>query len=176
METKALMVEIRDARDADRKALQDVHVASWQDSYVGAFPTTFLASELPGRMANYWSRQTLPGDDLVLVATGTQMMGFIAVEIQAQGPYCHNLHVDPAYRGAGIGGQLLYAAAGRLIGMGHSRLSLDVFEMNTRTRAYYRRLGGAEGVARPDRLFGYDVSSIPVVWTDISALRDRLGA
>ena len=52
------------------------------------------------------------------------------------------LYVNPAYRSAGVGAQLLRAIAGRALSCGAGRLHWDVLAGNKRAEQFYQRHGG----------------------------------
>ncbi len=88
------------------------------------------------------------------------------------GTHLDNLHVRPGLRGDGIGTRLLHAVTSHvLVHHPGEGLFLWVFELNTRTRAYYERLGGQEVerevIPAPG---GGTVSHCRCVWPDIEIL------
>jgi GNAT superfamily N-acetyltransferase len=83
-----------------------------------------------------------------------------------------NLHVIPGQRGGGVGTQLLHALTGH-VSTYHPRegLFLWVYELNTRTRAYYERLG-AKQIERAEinASGGGTVAEWLYAWPDIEFL------
>ena len=71
----------------------------------------------------------------------TLLISLIALRVKRDGLYISSLAVDPAYRGQGIGTQLLSAAEALGRELGVSRVSLDVVDSNARARALYKRCG-----------------------------------
>lgn len=63
--------------------------------------------------------------------------------------YLSGLAVDEAYRGHGIGGELMDRVEGLAAAAGSARVSLICFERNERAMAFYRRRGYREIARRP---------------------------
>ena len=86
-----------------------------------------------------------PGHWQIITADGTAI-GMIDIDYRPDEIYLGRIEIDPGYQGRGIGGQLISALIGEARQKGQE-LVLDVFVINYRARALYRRLGLTE-VAR----------------------------
>ena len=159
------------ARAADLPAIRDLQVASWRRAYRGILPDAFLEDGVVAALSDRWA--SLPGKAWIVDTAwvGGALAGFISVD-RGHGPgaYIDNLHVARDAQGRGVGKALVAGAAATLHGEGVARLWLTVIDRNARARAFYRRLGGAEGAMMPERLYGQPIRALPVEWTDLSAL------
>lgn len=157
---------IRDAREADRDAIAALQTASWRDVYAGALPPAFLRDGLAAGMAEKWRGRAFGPPLLVLVeeAGDGALAGFVCCLTDRDPPYVDNLHVDPGLRSRGTGSRLMGACFARLRGLGHDACALTVWDRNARARAFYARLGGTEGAARPADLMGHPVREVPVAF------------
>ena len=116
-----------------------------------------------------------PGQFGLLALNGTMAVGFAFAFPWAHerwGTLLDNLHVLPGQRGGGMGTQLLHALTGHVITHHpHEGLFLWVYELNTRTRAYYERLGAKQieraEISAPG---GGTIAEWLYAWADIEVL------
>lgn len=159
------------ARRDDLKQIEAIQIASWQSAYRGLGSEAFLGEEVPDIMARKWARLPGPGWIALVARQGDRIDGFAALEIGHEGgPHVDDLHVDPRSRGHGDGRALMAALACEVLSRGRCTMWLTVLRDNTPTRAFYLAIGGIEGAAGPDDLFGQSIISLPVVWDDPAAL------
>jgi ribosomal protein S18 acetylase RimI-like enzyme len=119
-------IEIRPASPADAVALRALFLAARREAFFWAEP----ASLLPGDF------DAATQDEPILVAfLNDQIVGFVSWWPPEN--FVHNLFVDPAHQGRGIGQQLLTAAL-RQIGR---PATLKCVQKNTRALEFYRRHG-----------------------------------
>jgi GNAT superfamily N-acetyltransferase len=134
------------AYDAD--VIARLHALSWRSAYRGILIDAYLDGDiLAERQAHWHARLDSPKADQFgfLALLDEKPVGFAFAfphEDAHWGTNLDNLHVLPGLRGGGIGSRLLHAVTSHVItqfpGEG---LYLWVYELNTRTRAYYERLG-----------------------------------
>ncbi len=160
---------VRSIRPSDRPHIVAIQTESWQDSYVDALPEAYLASQLVEDLERHWHKIHIQPDDIVLVAEEKGIIGFIAVWCRPD-PYIDNLHVTPSKRSKGVGSKLMASAARQMIQQGHQTAYLWVIESNKKAIRLYERLGGVRTEQAIKNLFGYQVPSIKIVWSDISVL------
>ncbi|MFB6073491.1 MAG: GNAT family N-acetyltransferase [Haloarculaceae archaeon] len=133
---------VRPAQSADRPAIRDVARRSLQASYsLGPQAITGAVEEWYGeeRLA-----ATLADEDRLLLVheEDGQVVGFSESEISGEGVGTILwLHVDPAYRGEGIGSELFEATRERLWGLGAVHLQGRVLEDNAEGNEFYRERG-----------------------------------
>ncbi|MEL7117171.1 MAG: GNAT family N-acetyltransferase [Pseudomonadota bacterium] len=138
---------------------------SWQAAYRGMLPDTFLDAEVPGLLRERWSYW--PGGDwrVETVWSAQFLLGFVSVDLaHAGGAYVDNLHVAPAAQGQGIGRVLMQNAAAHALPVGV--LWLTVIDKNAGARAFYTGLGGLEGPAATELLYGQEVTTHKMIWTE----------
>lgn len=165
-----LPVTIRDAKRSEFQALARLQIRSWRDVYKGILPDSYLNDEIDEDLSRRWEALRPTGDDLVLVADRSGLLGFITVWCKPD-PYIDNLHVEPEKRSGGVGELLMRSAASRLLQHGYDRVSLYVAARNDRAADFYRRLGGQFGeIERLHQKNGGDVDAIEVIWTDLAKL------
>ncbi len=164
-------IERRPARVKDLEAICALQVASWRRAYRGMVSDAFLGDPVVEVLGKRWA--VLPGGAWVVdcVWQAEDLLGFVSVDRAHEGgPYVDNLHVAYHAQGQGIGRALMAGTAAQLVAEGQDSLWLTVIRENHPTRAFYARIGGAEGPAFPERLFGEPIHALPVRWNDLPAL------
>ena len=176
MQTPSL--EIRPVTGGDAEVLARLHTESWRRAYRGILRDEYLDGDIfAERQALRRSRLQCPRHDQfgLLALSGTTAVGFAFAVPGADerwGTLLDNLHVLPYQRGGKIGTRLLHALTGHVIthhpGEG---LFLWVYELNTRTRAYYERLG-ARKIERAEITApgGGTIAEWLYAWPDIDVL------
>jgi len=176
-----MSVTLRRAGADDAAAIADLQTRSWQDAYAGQLDEGFLAKTLPGALAGYWAGafdDRDPRDVVLLADRAGRLDGFIALGRAAADPhlaFIDHVHVDPGLRRHGLGRQLMAAAAREARVQGRGAAYLMVLSTNAAALAFYRRLGGHVGEARPDRVLGLDVTARRVDWPDLDGLLAACG-
>ena len=175
-------VVLRDARLGDRDAISALHFSSWLSAYRGMLPDGYLDGPLKRELEVYW-RDALPraGEmDTILVAEcDGSLCGFIAAwnDPERDGmAFIDNLHVDPARRGAGVGGKLMAEVARRLKAKNYRGAYLWVFAQNKGARRLYERLGGTFQREMDKPISGHPVVQAEYVWSSLSDLADTQSA
>jgi hypothetical protein len=165
---------IRAATAADADAIAALHAASWRSAYRGILTDGTLGPLLDGERRAHWRAKlaALSADDTVLIADG---LGFVAAWANGDpgfGAYIDNLHVHPERRSAGIGRRLLGTAMRQVASRGETRAYLWVFDANTRTIEFYRRLGGEIVEHGFDEIDGLRVPQSRIIWRDTLRLAE----
>ncbi|SFR48218.1 GNAT family N-acetyltransferase [Litoreibacter janthinus] len=170
MKTSLNHVRIRRLDDADLGAVAEVQLHSWRGTYADVLPRDYLGAPMERDIAQRWSAG-LTECDLLFGAfdTSGKILGFAATRLGEE-PYLDNLHMLEAARGGGASYLLMAHLADALAALGGHTLWLTVVDTNLRARAFYRRLGGVEGTAGSDQMFGQTVTSLPVRWEDLAEL------
>lgn len=163
-------MDIRPANQDDLPMIASIHSTSWRDAYSGFLPADYLAGQVQLDLQAYWDQQQILPRDVVLVAdTSDGPVGFVAVWCRPS-PFVDNLHVAPSMRSGGIGAELMRAAAGRLITLGHSTAYLWVFESNVAAVRFYERLGAVRIRPAMKEFLGQGVLCVRMEWSDLSAI------
>jgi len=166
-------VEVRKATEADLPGIAALHIQSWRSAYAGILSTEFLGEPLEREFTCYWRDVDLRTGDVVQVVENGGLCGFIAVWCRPL-PYIDNLHVKPSLRSQGIGSTLLISAAEELLARGHKTAYLWVFESNQKAVQFYEQLGGVKMEEVPQDIFGHKITSLKIVWNDLTVITTRL--
>lgn len=162
-------MKIRCARQPDLEQIAALHVESWRDAYAAVLPKQYLAEQLGADLLHHWRSANIRSSDVVLVAEGAAIIGFIAVWCRPL-PFIDNLHVKPGHRSKGVGSALMNSAARELVNLNHESAYLWVVESNRRAIHFYRKLGGVSTDRKIKNLFGHMVPNVKFVWPDITIL------
>ena len=161
---------IRAARAKDARAVAEVHVASWRDTYRGLLPDEYLERlSVDDREATWlgvFADPDLRSGAFVAEVDG-RIVGFAsfgpsrdedASERTGEVPA---IYVDPAVLGTGVGRELLEAATMALRDANFARGTLWVLAANSLARRFYEEAGWGWDGAVSTHLF--DCANEPVV-------------
>ena len=162
-------MQIRPAEATDMDTVAALHAANWRASYRGMLPDAYLDNEVGDDLQRQWQRAFIAPNDVVLVASDPDIVGFIAVWCRPD-PFIDNLHVDPGRRSQGVGAKLMRASGALLRQNGHNAAYLWVLEDNRRAVAFYERLGGVAVERAVKPIFANDVPHLKIAWPDLLAL------
>jgi GNAT superfamily N-acetyltransferase len=167
----ARALSLRLATPDDAVLIAGIHASSWQATYRGLLPDTFLDSEVARERAAYWqARMSAPGSErrLVLIAElAGEPVGFVCVERQPEstwGVLLDNLHALPDHQGMGVGKLLMRAAEDWARAQGEKQLYLYVLEGNAPAIGFYERQGWRFAGAEPDHMGGKDITALRYVY------------
>ncbi|MEO6039557.1 MAG: GNAT family N-acetyltransferase, partial [Saprospiraceae bacterium] len=127
-----------------------LHADSWRRTYRGILRDDFLGSEVFHDRKAVWEQkfEAPPANQWVLLALeADQLAGFICVyggKDARWGSFIDNLHVAYAWKGQGIGANLMQAAAAWLRkNHPEAGMYLWVYEANVAARRFYKKMGAA---------------------------------
>jgi ribosomal protein S18 acetylase RimI-like enzyme len=182
------MATIRQAAVGDAAQIARVHVESWQTTYRGIMPDSFLDQLSYERRAEYWV-ETLSN------ATGSQFM-YVA-EVDSGTPYAkivgfamggpertgdpdyqgeiYAIYLLKAYQRQGLGLGLIQAIVERLYHTDMHSMLIWVLAQNA-ARHFYEALGGQAVRTQIVTIAGINFDEIAYGWTDITALRPLVSA
>ena len=173
---------LRPATPGDCDALGAVHARSWQETYRGLLPDTFIDGLTAASRSALWRRviDGAPvGETRVIVAEcDGGVIGFGAITPQrdaaltAQG-YATEitaLYLLRAHRRKGIGRALVAALAGLVAAQGAGGLALWVLDGNTQPADFYARLGGQIVADKTDTRDAVVLKETAYGWADAAAL------
>jgi len=166
-------LKIRPALDTDDGAIANVHLRTWQESYVGQLSQEFLdglqIEEWNAQWRNRFSRiNEWPCPDiLVLENEEGLVVGMAAVgacrdtgatamvgELQA-------IYLRSEYSGRGWGRELQDVCFKRLRELGYSCATLWVLDSNTRARNFYEKSGWkSDGAQKEDQIGDQTVTEL----------------
>ncbi|MES1183855.1 MAG: GNAT family N-acetyltransferase [Myxococcales bacterium] len=158
---------IRHARPSDAEDIARVHIASADES-LAHLAREWPASDL-NRRTEQWQASLQAADRLDMVATvADQVVGFIGGGPPRQqhisgGVEIYVVHVLPAHRRAGIGGQLWDLACTSLRGPAHAPLYLETLA-ELPCCAFYDARGGEVLTRSAGTFFGGAVTHLAYYW------------
>ena len=142
---------VRAARPQDAHAVARVRMISWQATYRGIVPQSFLDALTPAESEEGWravAAGEMPGSELVVCEVDGDVVGF-ACYGAARPPnfgYSGELYATyylPQAMGKGYGTQAVAQVVAGLKRLGHSDMILWVMEANARGRRFYDGIGGS---------------------------------
>jgi L-amino acid N-acyltransferase YncA len=171
-------LDIREAALADVAAIAKVHVDSWCTAYIGILPDGYLANmSYEGRERAWRNNFNKRGSrEFVYVAEGEkgEVVGFASGGPERNG--------DPLYRGElyavyllqrfqrqGIGRQLSFAVARRLLQVGYDSMIVWVLAQNP-SRGFYEALGGEAVFEKPIEVGEAKLVEVAYGWKDLRLL------
>jgi GNAT superfamily N-acetyltransferase len=178
-----MILDVREARLVDAKALARVEVESWRDTYPTLLPKSYLSKTLGmGRTRASWRRRLMEGGETTIVIVPRRaperVLGY-ATYGTARSPglpfkgEVYALYLLPEFIGQGLGKRLLAAVARRLINAGVSSLCVEVLERNP-NRFFYHAMGGRLAANKTHWFGGANLPTLVYGWDDISVLvRER---
>ncbi len=172
------LLEIRPITVGDTDGIARLHAESWRDAYRGILADAYLDGDILRERQSHWRARLedlTAGQFGFLAILDSAAVGFAFAFLHADerwGTNLDNLHVRPTVRGGRIGTRLPHAVTSHVLthhaGEG---LYLWVYELNTRTRAHYERLGAQQieraVIAAPG---GGTVAEWRYAWPDITVL------
>lgn len=179
------MMMITPCTPADAADLGHIHVEGWRAAYGGLAPQAFLDGLNADARAKNWTEWLASGETTALIArdnTG-KPAGFISFgKVRTAPPgmspvrpvytaEIYALYLLPAYWRAGLGRQLMAAAAAALRVQKHKSLCLWVMEKNPRAVPFYKALGGQKCGSKTVEIGGKPLSEIAFGWRDTTILQ-----
>ena len=165
---------IRLAGPDDAAAIAALHAESWRSAYRSLIPDGDLGDGLDDERRRFWRDRFASPDPERRVAfaamAGGVLVGFACVLADADpeyGPLLDNLHVEPGWRGRGLGATLLQKSRewSRAIAPGQP-MHLWVLAGNAAARQFYRNQGGVEQDQRVEHRGGMEIVSVRCVWSE----------
>ena len=169
--TQAAAGRIRHATEADLSLIAAIHSSSWRTSFRGIVPDAILAAKSPEKCLEGWIRvfEAHPANLFVFTeadAVRGWMCAGRVVDVARSGPHgfeIFGLHAHPDWRGRGIGQALARSALASASRQGLSTI-VWTFAASTRSRRFYKRMGGAVAKRGEWRQDGYCVPEVAYAW------------
>ncbi|WP_165314057.1 GNAT family N-acetyltransferase [Vibrio ziniensis] len=146
-------MEIRIAEYSDFEAIADLHVRSWKTHYQGLLKQDYLDNEaLPDRLVIWQTRLTNPpfNQHILLLEKEEKLLGFICAfgnHDFERGSIIESLHIDPEYRGYGLGKMLIREMVQWIEHyFPNNGVYLEVLEQNRQAIDFYDHIGGEHQV------------------------------
>jgi ribosomal protein S18 acetylase RimI-like enzyme len=168
-------LSIRRAVPNDAPDIAHVHVVSWQETYRGIVPQTYLDSLDTGARTELWKTRLGRADSNVLVAIlDGQLCGFIGggrarQAIEDFDAEFYAIYLLDAAKGKGIGRLLMRRLAETLLADGLTKAMLWVLADNN-SRLFYEHLGGQVIAQKTVPVGGADLLEIAYGWQDLRTI------
>jgi ribosomal protein S18 acetylase RimI-like enzyme len=171
-------MRLREAAASDGRAIAEVHVASWRETYAGLLPDSFIARQGVDGRETQWKR-TLERDprlsDVFVAEHGGAAAGFVASGACRDAGLAHEgeiyaLYLLRAHQRRGIGRALCRAAALRMRERGLRSAAVWVLSTNQPARRFYEALGGVPIAERSERQGDATLVEIAYGWDDLDSL------
>jgi GNAT superfamily N-acetyltransferase len=155
----------------DAPALGVVHVRSWQATYAGLVPQSYLDEMDPVARGHRWAgilaNVQPPAGTTVLESEADAVIGFASV-MASEDPDATlttgrlaAIYLDPDHWGRGGGRLLMADAVDRLTAAGFTTATLWVLNGNARARRFYEAAGWLpDGVTQLDDSFGFPLDEV----------------
>jgi len=142
---------VRPATPEDAHAVAAVRVASWQATYRGTVPDSYLDALTPAESEERWravAAGEAPGAELLVCEVDGAVVGFAAYGAArppdfGYGGELYATYYLPDAMGKGHGTQAVREVVRGLARMGHGDMIVWVMEANSRGRRFYESIGGA---------------------------------
>lgn len=162
---------IRDAGPDDAESIAAIHIASWQATYRGSMPDTYLDSLSIDQRLLMWNQILASASAPIRVwvaVIDNEIVGFCSVgppPSQADDtgdPFeLYTIYLRPGRERQGIGSTLMECAEREMVRMGVTMAELWVLEGNQRARRFYEASGWkSDGVEKLDQVFGQSVREV----------------
>ena len=171
-------MRIRPAATADCRAIAEVHVASWQETYGGLLPEAVIARQGVDDRETQW-RRTLERDprlsDVFVADHDGAVVGFVAsgpcrTDALERDGEIYAVYLLRAHQRRGTGRALCRAAALRLRERGMASVAVWVLRENAPARRFYERAGGKILSERTMTETGATIVEVAYGWDDLTAL------
>ena len=136
----------RPAHKHEARALAELHVSVWRETYASMAPPEALAALGISRRLPAWVAYLEEATRRVWVAVeNNQILGLICGGHKTtREAEINHLYVHASAKQRGVGRALFDLALAQLAREGYTSLTLAVVEQNTAARAFYKALGGEE--------------------------------
>lgn len=164
-------VVIRNAGPDDAESIAAIHVASWQATYRGWMPDSYLDSLTIEQRLPMWERILASSSTLIgvwVAAIDDEIVGFCSIG-PSQSPAeddgdtfeLYTIYLQPGHERRGIGGALLRHAEQGMRHLGAGSAILWVLAGNDRATRFYEASGWKpDGVEKLDEMLGQTVREV----------------
>ncbi len=175
-------MELKIAEYSDYERIAALHAQSWKQHYNGILGKDYLANDvLEDRLAIWQTRLINPpfNQHVILIEEGGLLCGFICAfgnHDFERGTIIDALHIDDAYRGKGIGTQLIEEMAQWIEQyFPDNGVYLEVMKENHQAIEFYDSIGG---LSSSERLWnapcGNQVPELIYTWTSAHTLAEKV--
>ena len=141
---------VRTALPQDAHAIARVRTISWQATYRGTVPQSYLDALAPAESEERWralAAGEMPGNELLVCEVDGAVVGFAAYGAARAPDYGYGGELFATYylpeaMGKGYGTAMVARVAEGLKRLGHADMIVWVMEANARGRRFYEGIGG----------------------------------
>lgn len=141
-------LKTRKATVKDALAIAEIHVASWQQTYVNIMPAAILKTLNVEQKTKKWDQIISSGTYVVVIEDDNKVIGFTCLcpardrnEDQTICAEIAAMYVHPNACRKGVGSKLMQASISQLKTMGFSDVILWVLSKNSNARQFYEKMG-----------------------------------
>ena len=142
---------VRAARPQDAHAVARVRTISWQATYRGTVPGSYLDAMTPADSEESWralAAGEMPGNELLVCEVDGEVVGFAAYGVARPPDFGYSGELFATYylpeaMGKGYGTATVANVVEGLKRLGHGDMILWVMQANARGRRFYEGIGGA---------------------------------
>ena len=168
------MVLLRPATQNDALSISHVHVSSWQTTYRGIVPRTFLNELNAEQRLPRWQQVIESGSHLLVAETANQIVGFInggpiREPLEGYDAELYAIYLLQEVHGKGIGTALLLELAKRLHDAGFRRLIAWVLTANDSLR-FYEKTGAVRITQKEIEIGGAMLPVAAYGWPSLESL------
>ena len=169
---------IRPATAADASAIARVRIDTWRTAYRGLVPDAYLDAMDVEQSVALWQRvldADAPNASVFVADHAGEVIGFAAANRLAEPRHALDAELSAVYvrrewQRAGIGRQLVLAAARAQRASGATGLIVWSISGNKPARAFYEALGGTVIVEQPFEWDGVPLTETGYAFADLDAL------
>lgn len=161
-----------------------VHVLSWQTTYSGLIPQSYIDQLTVERRTAFWTadlqreganRGTFVACDAAGEVVGLAGCGPIRKSLGEYDGELYVIYLLQSAQGQGVGRGLFHAVATHLTALGLESMMLWVLKNNPTARGFYAAMGGLDlGVEQVHDVHGQQVSEVAYGWPSLKHLLERL--
>ena len=172
------MITYRLAHQSDAPNIASLHARNWKLYYQSALREEYLKNEVDSERLQAWIKRLENPDanqQIIIAEENQALVGFACTFLNDDpywGAYLDNLHVSPAYKGKGIGHELMRRTAGIVFNNNAgSKLYLWVLVDNIPAVKFYEKLGGEQaGLKEQTMPDGSKVDTYKYAWMEVASL------
>lgn len=139
---------LREANQNDINGIADVHVSSWQTTYVGQVPQRYLNELSRTSSAVIWTETlTKPKTRIIVAEDNNTIVGFVSIgpsrdqDADSTVSEIYAIYLLETVKGRGLGRALWSEAFQFLKSDGYEHVTLWVLDTNTTARNFYSHVG-----------------------------------
>ena len=160
---------LRQAVTSDAEGIARVRVVTWQSTYLGLIPDSFLQNLNIEQSTVNWTKRlesSVQSAKTIVAEIDGTIVGYICIGVSrdldaSDVGELYTIYVDPGHQGKGVGSALIREGIQFLKSMSFNKATLWVFDRNERAIKYYETHGwNATGKRKLDKLGDFELMEI----------------